>query len=367
MLRSLVWFVVIFLISSGMAQAEPYIAMREGLNCSACHTNPTGGGKRNEFGNTYAQFSLAAERIGGGKNQESASSSESWLGKLDQYIGLGADFRGEYISTDTPGASKVSEFSYEESLVYFQFQPVPGRISLYVDQKFGPGASQTREAYGLFKASDSPFYFKAGRFFLPFGLRLEDDTAFTRSVTGISFDTPDDGIEAGFEKGAWSGQLAVTNGAGGGTEQDDDKQLSMNAVYTLSRWRLGGSFNTNETISGSRDMTAVYGGLNIGMMTWLLEFDNVTDDVPGVGESEQQIYLVEANTLLSKGSNLKVTYESLQFDDPNIEDRDRISVIWEYFPIQYTQFSFGYRTNDGADNLPLQNQDQIFAHIHLFF
>lgn len=351
------------LLQVHVARAEPYIAVRTGLKCMACHTNPTGGGKRNEYGNVFAQQMLAASFAG------DASSSDAWTGNISRFLAMGADFRGEFDVTDMPGQPDVSsEFSYEESLFYLQLQPIPGKLSLYFDQKLGPGNAQTREAYGLMNFQGNRFYMKAGRFFLPFGLRLEDDDAFVRSIPGINYTTPDDGFELGMESGPWSAQFAQTNGAGGGAEQNNEKRTSLNAVYTQSRWRAGASFNTNETPGGEREMTALYGGLRTGPVSWLFEYDIVKDTLNGAGETEQHVSLIEANTLLAKGSNLKLTYEVQQPDSAaNEEDRTRISAVWEYFPVQYLQLSVGLRSHDGPDNLPVSNREQAFAQVHLFF
>lgn len=354
------------LIQIHIAQAEPYIAVRTGLKCMACHANPTGGGMRNEYGNVYAQQTLAASFMNGPGGE--ATSDEVWTGNINRFLALGADFRGEFSVTDIPGQSDVSsEFIYEESLVYLQLQPVPGRLSLYFDQKLGPGEAQTREAYGLLSLPGNKVFIKAGRFFLPFGLRLEDDDAFVRSVPGINYTTPDDGFELGLELDAWSAQFAQTNGSGGGTEQNNEKRTSLNAMYIQPRWRAGVSFNANETPGGEREMTAIYGGLLTGPVSWLLEYDLVKDIV-GAGESEQQVGLIEANTLLAQGSNLKLTYEVQQPDSAaNEEDKTRISAVWQYFPVQYLQLNVGIRSYSGPENMPISNREQVFGQLHLFF
>ena len=47
-------------------------------------------------------------------------------------------------------------------------------------------------------------YIKAGKFFLPYGWRLQDDEAFIRETTGFNFNNSDIGVEVGFEPDSFS-------------------------------------------------------------------------------------------------------------------------------------------------------------------
>lgn len=347
------------------AIAEPYMAVRSGGECMMCHTNPTGGGKRNAYGNIYAQRTLATRYMNLSKDESSgqAQSHDIWNGQIGPHVSVGADVRTEFTSTDVPDQGSTSEFAHEESLLYLEFQPVPGRLSLYLDEKLGPGGATTREAYGLFWMDANKFYLKAGQFFLPYGLRIEDDQAFIRAATGVNYNTPEEGVEFGFEQGRWSAQLAVTNGS----DQTDDKRGSLNAVYTSAGWRLGGSYTSNETSVNERDMIGLYAGLRTGPISWLAEYDRVRDASPDGSEVDQEISLLEGNWLISKGNNLKVTYEHWDNIDQGDDKRDRWSLVWEHFPIQYLQFSGGLRFYEAPDSDNNGNRDIVFAQLHFFF
>ena len=381
---SLRWGVVLIpclclIFCSKHSIAEPNLSIRTGKSCMVCHVNPTGGGKRTEYGNIYAQTKLARKYV----RTESASLSEEeraalvfWIGSVNEQVSIGGDVRANANVTVIPHQDNNAGFEMEEALLYVELALIPERLTFYLDEKVAPGGVSNREAFILHRSPSGRSYLKAGKMFLPYGFRLEDDTAFIREVPGINYNTPDVGLEWGYEPGPWSFNLAVTNGSAGGPENDRGKQYSLRASYIRPGWRLGASGNFNDAGADERRMANIFGGFQTGRITWLGEVDYIVDEAlrgrePKVGALEgleQVAGLVETNVLITKGHNLRVTYEYL---DPNLDikedQRDRVSIQWEAFPTQFTQIRLGFRINDGIPQDDLQNTEEIFLQLHIFF
>ncbi len=353
---------VILLLTGAKAAAEPYLAVREGLKCVACHVNPAGGGMRNPTGHVFAQNELAAQRIDTGETQ--------WLGQVSRYFSLGGDLRASGRYADVPdGVDEDLAFAVDELRAYLDISVIPDRLSVYVDQRLAPGETRNLEAYGrLWLDSERRYYVKAGQMYLPYGLRLEDDTAFIRQITGISFDTPDNGVELGFETGPWSAQFAVSNGAAGGPETDSGKQWTLRGEYVRTAWRMGASYSFNDIEGGGRHLAALFAGLRTGPIAWLAEADYVEDEGLVGGPRRQWVGLIEANWEPLRGHNLKATAERFDPDtDLDEDEQDRYSLVWEYMPIQYLQLRGGVRIYDGVPQIAQQNRRFGFIELHCFF
>ena len=345
----------------GTVSAEPYLAVQKGMQCSSCHVHPAGGGLRNEYGNVFAQNELPVERLG-------ASEAPLWTGRVLDWLSIGGNLRAEYRYTDTPNADSISEFDIVRGAIYVNADVIPNRLSVYVDQQLAPGSSLNREAYVRLNSIDRRFFVSAGQFFLPYGLRLQDDSAFIRQVTGANFNVADRGVQFGFESGPWSTQLSVTNGSGGGPETDSGKQVSIVANYVRPGWRIGGSLSSNNSDAGDRQMQNVFAGIRTGPLSWLFEIDLITDEPPGLSDSDAIAALVEANWSLSRGQNLKVSYDYFDPDNDFSEDHQvRYSVVWEYTPMQFLQGRVGARIYDGIPQIDAQNRDEFFVELHGFF
>ena len=103
------------LLAPAALRAEPYLAVRTGFKCGVCHVNPTGGGKRTEFGSTYSQTTLAAERLdlttGKAVPAVGAGSEPAvWTGKLNDHLAIGSDLRANLQGTLVPNNPSTVAF-----------------------------------------------------------------------------------------------------------------------------------------------------------------------------------------------------------------------------------------------------------------
>ena len=347
-------------LSSQAVRAEPYFAVYKGLQCSACHSHPAGGGKRTAFGNAFAQTELPAERVG-------PADAELWTGAVSRWLAVGANLRADYRYADIPNQDVTSEFAVRRGTAYLEATLVPNRLSVYVDEQFAPGANLNREAYVRLDSAGGRFHLIGGQFFLPYGLRFQDDTAFVREATGTNFTNPDRGLQIGYDSGPWSTQLSLTNGTGGGPETDTGKQISWAGQYVRQGWRIGASANLNDADAGNREMGNLFAGLRTGPIVWLAEADLIQDDTPGGEETEAIAGYLEADWLFGNGHNLKFAYDYFDPDDDVDENHNvRWSLLWEYVPMQFLQFRLGARIYDAPPEDDFLNRDEYFLEIHGF-
>ena len=353
-----VFVALLFIGSSAALHAEPYLAVQQGLKCAMCHVNPTGGGMRNTFGQVFGQTQLPQQHVDTG---------EPWTGEINRFLAIGGDFRAALNETDIPHQDETSSFDTEELRVYLDVRAIPDRLSVYIDQRLAPGGSDNMEVYGKLWFDNQRFYVKAGQMYLPYGLRLQDDGAFIRQAPGINFQTPDRGVETGLEIGPWSAQLAISNGTGGGSEDDTGKQYSLRAEHVQSVWRAGASVNFNDADVGQRQMQNIFAGVRTGPIAWLAEADYIIDK-SFEPKRKQAVGLIEANWRIRQGNNLKLTAEYFDADrDVSEDQQNRYSVVYEWTPLQFVQLRVGARFFDGIPQNDLQNRKVFFAQIHGYF
>ena len=342
------------------AHAEPYLAVQTGFKCGQCHVNPTGGGMRNSFGDVFAQTQLPAQHLDTG--------TDTWAGTISRFLSVGGDLRFQGIETQVPHVSSTDEFDLEQARIYVNATVIPDRLAVYVDELVAPGGALNREAYGMYWSASHEWYVKAGQMYVPYGLRLEDQTAFIRTVPGINMDTPDQGAEVGWEHGSWDAQLAVSNGTAGAAEVDHGKQYSAQLQHVQSIWRVGLAANLNDAAAGNKTAYGLFGGVRTGPISWLGEADLIEDKSFPNGGRKMSTGLIEANWMPKRGHNLKITAE---YYDPNrdvsSDARTRWSLVYEYTPFQFLQLRGGARYSDGIPQDLSEHTRQYFVELHGYF
>jgi len=354
----LVCLAVCLALVSQRAHAEPYLAVQQGYKCIACHVNPTGGGLRSAFGIVFAENLMPAAGLPEG--------APVWSGKAGEFLRLGADLRASWTRTEVAHSSARRDFNVDQLRVYADAAVIPDRLALYVDEGLAPGNAHALEAYVRFSDPAGRWYLKGGQFYLPFGWRLQDQTAFVREVSGISMTGPDSGVEIGFERSSWSAQLDVSNGAANaGT--GSGHQLTSQVVWVQSRYRIGGAASFTQSGAGNRRVGGVFAGLRTGPVAWLGEVDGVRDDGYPDGPRSMLAALGEADWLIRKGHNLKITAEYYDPDRSVAEDqKTRWSVLYEFTPLPFVQLRAGLRRYRGIPQNDLDNRRTLFLELHGF-
>jgi hypothetical protein len=356
---------LLWLLGPGGAEpvrAEPAFAVRTGYSCGQCHVNHTGGGIRTAFGSLYTQTVLPARLL-------------TWRDKgyllpadPDARLGFGADVRTAYLAVESEDYDPISTFELSQANAYALVRLLPQRLALYFDQSLAPGASTSRELFGLLSLRRGNSYVKVGKFIPPYGTALPDDDAFIREPLGFAFSAPDTGIEVGFEPGKWSAHLAVVNGNAATLDDDRTKKFTLLVNRRLRKGRVG--LTGANDLSGGTTTTwgGLLGGLQLGRLSLLGEGDWRRTRPDDSAEIETWAGYFEANLLIKRGMNIKYAYDWV---DPNrdvrTDQRRRDSLGFEYIPYPFVQLRAFLRVKDGPPQVPGSRDEQVDVEIHLFF
>lgn len=342
------------------AHAEPYIAVMTGLKCEACHVNPTGGGLRTDFGDVFEQTQMPAKPL--------HSDWGLWTGHITQWLRVGGDLRYDANFTQVPQAGTTRQVAMQQTRVYAEAEVVPNRLIFYTDEEVAPGDPINHEAYLIYWSAAHDWYIKAGRMYLPFGFRFEDQTAFVYDVTSITMYSPDRGVEFGWEKGHWDTQLDVTDGNFDGPFVGGGKEYGLQTSYVESDWRMGLVANDDDAPVARRRMYGIFGGTRTGPVEWLGELDAAENEYGLVKGQTEAGVLLEGDWLIVPGNNLKLTME--RYDpERGVPDNGeaRWSLVYELTPVQFVQLRAGVRDYYGPSAIPGERSRLIFVQLHGFF
>jgi hypothetical protein len=344
--------------AAAIARAEPYLAVQQGLQCATCHVNPTGGGLRSAYGALFARNAIPM--------QAAPAALPNWTGSPVPGLRLGTDLRAGVSRLEVPGQPAQSRDGIDQWRVYLDVEPIADHVGLVLDEQLRPGEPLRLESYLRLSTADHRWYAKAGRFYLPFGWRLQDAGTFVRTLSGIGMTTPDQGAELGFQGDEWSIQFVASRGPGN-RGPVTGHQRTVQAVWTRPEGRIGAAFAQTASSAGDRDAVALFGGLRTGPVAWLAELDWVADDGFPEGRRRQVAGLGEANWGIARGHNLKLDAEWLDPDRRVRHDHKvRYSAVYELTPFPYVQFRVGLRRWGGIPRNDFDNRRSLFLELHLY-
>ena len=344
---------------SQMAWSEPYIAFREGLKCSACHVNNTGGGMRNGYGTLFTQTELTP-LLGSLSDQ-----GYDFTADLNGSISVGSDFMAVNETTFSEADSDAQNtFGIESGNLYFDVRLIPDRLSVYIDETVAPSGASSREAFLLLEGLPNDSYIKAGRMLLPYGIRLWDDASFIRQVSGFNYDNQDVGVEFGIEPSNVSLNVALSNGTQGARDDNTGKQLSAVGSVFVRNMVLGGSFSRNKTARGvERVLFGPFGSARFGPATLMGEVDWISDS--GAVEEEQFTAYASIEYWYRQAVNFRVAFDYL---DPFEEDeRSRLTVGFDAFLTPTLTAGAYYRLEESVPQDTPGNTDGLVLSLHAFF
>jgi len=373
------------------AAAEPYIAVREGYKCSACHVNMTGGGMRTTFVSAHARDILHYPDW----FAKLTKPADAFTGEINQYVALGSDLRTSlsFIMQDKGsdgtvknntafrGRLQQTDISVNEAVGYLEVNLIPDLLTFYLDERFAPSVD-TREVFGLMYLPWD-IYLKAGKMFLPYGLQIQDDQSFSRggrngsAQTGFSFNVSQPAFEVGWEPGPFVVETAVSQGV----VDDRDVQLTGTAYSMFTELPvvrnvlagLSGSYAGGNTRTS---LVGLYTGFNLGRFTYVGEVDFRNDDfvIPNTNSRVDVgsfITYSEGNYLAFDWLNVKAAIDYADWDGKlprqGSDAENRVSFGLEPFIARFLQLRAFYRVSNGIRTDPSHNQDLWYAEIHMFF
>jgi hypothetical protein len=349
------------------AVALPRFAVRTGAKCQSCHINPSGGAMRQAFGAEYGREKLPVPAW------SNSFELEDFTTLLTNVMGVGADFRTLYYYQqlpDTNGRGNRNAFFQMQGDLYLNFR-LAKKVNIFLKKGLYSGF----EAFGLLTILPANGHVKVGKFVPNFGTKIDDHTAYIRTVTGFSPETgrPElTGAEVGVSPGRFSVVGGIYNahdgfaGSGGNNKAILGRAEGMFELGEDLHCGLGADIFTKENDAGVR--SSVYGGFgsfsyhNISIFGEL----DILRSSGSIATVTGLVSYIEGSYLVTPGLDLKLTYD---FYDPDRDfktgSQSRISVGCEFFPIAGVELRPMYRFNIEDPTDQRNNELHLLLHFYL--
>jgi hypothetical protein len=363
--------VAALVMAATSARALPLYASREGTKCASCHFDPNGGGMRNEFGFNYDKNRHSME-------EETKFGSVDVDPQLNDWIRLGLDMRTLYVAEHIQGQSGAQTYTFfpmegnlRVAITPHEHLTVVGSHGIVVDAPGFPAPYVGRELYAMIHELPKGAFIQVGRFRVPFGLRQDDHTSFTREAFFLPYDSKkeDAGIAVGsVGKNGWF-ELSYTNGEAVPTVET--AEAFAGKVAWSFPFLQGG-------ISGYHDKGSTQkSNFWSGYLTRTFRSLSLLGEVAGgthedvFGTENRLAAFVEGDYRVSRGVNVRAKFDYLDPDRQN--DRElarRYLVDLDLEPVPFTQVKVSYRRyhySAPVEALETPDRDEYLAQLFVPF
>ncbi|KAA3606289.1 MAG: hypothetical protein DWQ06_02260 [Calditrichaeota bacterium] len=344
----------LFFLTTSFAFSLPRYATEIGANCSLCHTNPTGGGIRNNYGTTvFSKEDLALKSV-----QEYLETD--FDGEVNDFIFVGADLGTTWKQNNK--SEFQDGFGSVKANLYVTAKP--NRI-LNFYSKIDLSGENSHEVFGLLEAENSGVgvFIKIGKFAPDFGLKVSNQTYYTRNGEngkGLDFDSKkiDTGIQFGispFESVQLLYAFSDGNSRIGNNllqkGSSKDKAHTIRAEFTKTIRAVNFSFGGTYRQHGYNKAANLFGTFGFWRLVW-------NGDLTFI-ESENAFRGLEIASLnevffkIKQGLYLSSSYELY---DPNHEVKNdkngakRFGFGLDFYPFIFTKITAKFRHEKPFDS-----------------
>lgn len=382
------------------------------LSCGACHVNPTGGGMKHEGGLYYGKDQLAA--LGDRPTNDFTKPTEAPPpGHPDRFAGMNtfplvqvsADFRAMAYYTEEGDSTSIFPMQTEVSVAVAPYNPKElnkGRVTLLAavaaegsrrltygnivsDDQFDDWTDRIylKEAWALYHDLPYQAYVKAGKFLPPFGLRLDDHTAFIRQEQSFDHERQVTGVEIGLNPNYFYGHLAAFANTPSGKApivHDSGGGVALMAGTRHLLWQAGGQM-MYEARDDSDDLwiganwglnlfEVDYGmkGLQLGPFTYLGEIDlrRRKYALAGVDDTNGLAAFHEVNWHPRRWVRFLGRYDWMDPDlDVKDDHRHRYTVGGVVYPLPFLEVIAQWRWNVEPEAIRADDNDGLLQ-VHVW-
>jgi hypothetical protein len=365
------------LIVPAGVSARPEIAARQNDPCWKCHVNPMGGGMRNATGFFFGQKSLAFAPI-----KEALDKKYPDFGKfvpaVNEKLWFGTDVRFMFHDQNYDKNAPQEVRQAGDGGTFFLMQ-----ADLYASASVLPilkiayaydAASNVFEAYGLIEDLPANSYIRIGRFQVPYGIRFDDHTIFTRDAMGFTSLSQDTGVEVGVRPGPFFLTAAATNGLMGQQAMDRDKDhYAITGQTGVRFWKLGvgGSYFHNTRDGLVRNVYGPWATFGVWKIALLGEVDLFNQDAAAttvpltIDHFRGSASVAELDFEILQGIYLQGRYSHTDPDwavRKNYMDQAMVGLTFNPMPFMHTMLQ--YRLNREDADI---NNNEIMAQAHFYF